>query len=146
MAFGIKECETCGLPFLAAQGRSRHCCERCRKEQYAQPCVECGGRTCFGATATRVAVPRCDDCARGLRAAERDRLDRAVIDMRELGALNREIADQLGMTEAAVKERIWRMRQRGLEVPLSHYYPQQEYARRRARNLELWREPAGGYR
>lgn len=39
------------------------CSNRCRKQSYGQPCVDCGKRTCFGAESARVPYPRCQECS-----------------------------------------------------------------------------------
>lgn len=45
------------------RGYRKWCSERCRKQQYGQPCVDCGLRTTHGAESAKVEQPRCATCA-----------------------------------------------------------------------------------
>jgi hypothetical protein len=59
-------CAGCGGPTLVSghTGQPRKwCSERCRKASYGDPCVDCGGKTRFGAKAARAPQPRCVRCA-----------------------------------------------------------------------------------
>lgn len=73
-------CKGCGGPLPASRGgRPRKwCSDRCRKSQYAQPCVDCGGPTKDG-SGGRVAEPRCVPCGNKLSGEKRSMTDEYLI-------------------------------------------------------------------
>jgi hypothetical protein len=59
-------CAGCGTaisPSGPMDLRRKWCSERCRKRSYAQPCIDCGARTIFGAEREKVEEPRCASCS-----------------------------------------------------------------------------------
>jgi hypothetical protein len=120
-------CKGCGVPLPPKtwQGLDRvWCSERCRREQYAGTCIDCGART-NGHDGPGKASTRCIPCAnrhiraRGDRAdmvrarAKRERIEA----MWNQGMLLREIASEMGYSMGYLAAEMNTMRRAGYRVP-----------------------------
>lgn len=119
-------CAGCGAPVLTKpQGRPRKwCSERCRKAQYAGACLDCGKPT--SGHAGRAGAPaRCQTCgarrsseasaiAKRAKAEPRYRL---IEELWNQGLTMPEIGLQLGVSRGYLSGAMFRMRQRGYNLP-----------------------------
>lgn len=109
-------CAGCGGPFppeLKPHPRRKWCSERCRKRQYAKPCIDCG-KPIDGTTPSRCGG-RCTPCANKI-PREADLMKRWRIE--ELwadGHTTREICEAMGLKYATSNVSNWRSR--GYDLP-----------------------------
>lgn len=137
-------CHGCGGPLAPskAPGRPRKwCSERCRKAQYDQQCVHCGGRA-SGTDPGDVSPDgaRCVDCAKkhrtdaqvahlaAAKARRRARWER-IRDLALTGKSHKEIAREVGSTANRIHVELYAMRAAGWDVP--HRYSDERIARMR---------------
>lgn len=112
----------CGAKFMG-RGRALWCSDSCRKRTlYGGACAGCGAPTSGGKGRTGRST-HCRTCAAANdpRVAVMHERDERMIEMRERGMLNHEIADELGLSTQSVAGRFLRLRDAGVEVPPSPY-------------------------
>lgn len=119
-----RTCAGCGEPLVVTNKfdrRRKWCSAKCRKGSYGDLCVDCGGRTVYGAETARVPEPRCADCSRR-RTSDR-RVERAVamMTMRIDGLENDEIADRMDCPPHSVAQELSRLRSFGFNIPYGKY-------------------------
>lgn len=120
----FRTCAGCGEMFPIRSILSRKakwCSQKCRKGSYGDPCIDCGARTAFGAERARVPEPRCAKCAAVAR--RNDELAEQVIELRREGLLNHQIAERLGTSPHVIGNLVYRLRNRGIDVPKTAYRP-----------------------
>lgn len=115
------DCVTCGAPLDPSTGPPRKfCSERCRKAQYAEPCVDCG-RPHTG-RASHPGQRYCVECGKRHAAeasTERARPQRELIErMWREGASSAAICAAIGSRVAAPSAYIANLRARGYDLPV----------------------------
>jgi hypothetical protein len=101
------------------------CSERCRKEQYAGRCIDCGARTSGSDGHGPNAPKRCVACAVPIIAAERARRQREEAEPERQRLVARfndgvtlsALADEFGCSLEAIKGRIFHLRSQGYDLP-----------------------------
>jgi endogenous inhibitor of DNA gyrase (YacG/DUF329 family) len=116
-------CQICGaeLPSQSRGKPRKFCSEKCRKQQYSTPCVDCGAPTSgndgHGPRASKRCLP-CGSAHSANLAKSRGRERRALVERlwRE-GKLAREIGAILGWNGGAAATHISMLRARGYDLP-----------------------------
>lgn len=107
-------------------GRRKWCNDRCRRQAtYAGTCQDCGAELNGSHGRGKARPKRCMPCANARTARERRRafdvrLQR-MVEMREAGLLNVEIAERLRTTKSAVAMTFVHAKRRGIVVPPAPY-------------------------
>jgi biotin operon repressor len=122
----MNDCHGCGaaLPPQNYVGRPRKwCSERCRKGSYGDPCVDCGGRTCFGAETARVPEPRCIACRQSAESGRRVKQAVEILQARRADPSRTlaSIAAEIGTSRHHVRNELQRLRMIGFDFPNSTY-------------------------
>ena len=128
-------CGTCGTPLPPIKhGARKWCSERCRKEQYAKACSDCGTR--IDGTTPGKSKGRCHSCAskaknysqRPQSVTARERGAR-IVAMWGNGDTMGEIARALQTTSGSLGVAMVRMRQDGYDLPYRRTDEQRERMR-----------------
>jgi hypothetical protein len=120
----MPDCQACGKPLPPDKtNRPRKwCSDRCRKTQYAMPCVDCGTATNGSWGRGPRAPQRCHACAGfvAARVANREQRDehyRKVERLWKAGMTTMEIAGEMDTTKPTISCWLHRMRRDGWDVP-----------------------------
>lgn len=115
-----RTCAGCGTllaPPTNGRGWRKWCSEKCRKASYGDPCIDCGGRTIYGAEHARVPEPRCDACNRQRGSDRRCERAMAMLTLRRQGMSNIAIAAELDFPAHSVNSELHRLRSLGFSMP-----------------------------
>lgn len=107
-------CATCGSAFQG-KARAKFCSGKCRKAQYATPCVDCGAST--SGSEGRRPDTRCSKCANAhllrVKAEKYEAKSQHVITLYNAGMPLKTMAAETGLNDAGLHSLIIRLRAAG---------------------------------